>query len=181
MANDAANVQVAVSGKASVAPTGTTAPTDSTTALAAGFTDLGWISNDGITEAYSDDTTEIRGNDGTVLRRIITGSAATLHLTLLESKSDVLELYHKGGTVSGTSGAFKIDVKAPNTDPRSFAFDVLDGTEHLRIYVPNGEVTERGDIIYRNSEAIGYEVTISCYPNASAVLLTKFSDNAAWA
>jgi hypothetical protein len=181
MANDAANVQVAVSALASVGPTGTTAPTDSTTALAVGFAGLGWISEDGITESYSDDTTEIRGNDGTVLRRVITGSSATLQFTLLESKTDVLELYHKGGTMSGSAGAFKIDVKAPNTDQRSFVFDVLDGTEHLRLYVPLGEVTERGDIVYSNSQPIGYNVTVSCYPDSSGVLLTKFSDNAAWA
>lgn len=181
MAQDAANVQVAVSGTASVAPTGTAAPTDSTTALNVAFLDLGWISEDGVTESYSDDSTEIKGNDGSVLRRVITGSAATLQLTLLESKTDVLELFHKGSTMTGAAGAFEMDVKQPATDKRSFVFDVLDGTEHLRIYVPTGEVTDRGDIVYRNSEAIGYNVTITCYPDASKVLLKKFSDNAAWA
>lgn len=181
MANDAANVQAALSSKGYAGPTSTTAPTDSTTALNVGFTDLGWINEDGITEAYSDDQSEIRGNDGTVLRRIISGSSATLQMTFQESKSDVLELYHKNSTVTGSAGAFKIDVKAPSGDLRSFVFDVLDGSEHLRIYVPLGEVTDRGDITYTNTGAIQYNVTISCYPNTSGVLLSKFSDNAAWA
>jgi hypothetical protein len=41
MALDSDNVRVAVSGAVYVAPTGTTAPTDSGTALDAAFIDLG--------------------------------------------------------------------------------------------------------------------------------------------
>ena len=180
MTADAANVQVALSGHASVGATSATAPTDSTSATTE-FDDLGWISEEGVTEAYSDDKTVIRGNDGTVLRTVISGSEATLQMTLLESKTSVLELYHKGSVVEDLGGGeAKIDVLAPQGDPRSFVFDVLDGDEHIRIYVPTGEVGERGDIVYANTVAIGYNVTITCYPDTNGVLLTKFSDSAAW-
>lgn len=182
MANDAANVDVAVSGKAYAGPTGTTAPTTAVIALNAGFGDLGWVGEDGMTESYSDDRSEIRGNDGTVLRTVISGSAATLQFTLLESKAAVLETYHPGSTVEtdGSTG-YKIDVVAPQGTTQSFVYDVIDGDTHLRIYVPTGEVTERGDITYTNTGAISYPVTISCYPDTNGVLLTKFSDSAAWA
>lgn len=72
-----------------------------------------------------------------------------------------------------------IDVLAPTADPRAFVLDVIDGTKHIRIYVPNGEVSERGDIVYANGEPIGYDVTITCYP-VNGVVLTKFSDDANW-
>jgi hypothetical protein len=78
----------------------------------------------------------------------------------------------------GASG-FKMDVRTPNVVKKSFLLDVLDGSTHLRIYVPNGEVTERGEITYINDETISYSVTVTCYP-VNGVVLTKFSDDAFW-
>lgn len=180
MTQVADNVAVAVSGEASVAPTGTTAPTDSTTALNVAFTGLGWISEEGVTESYSDDVADIKGNDGTVLRTVITGSKAQLKFKLLETKSATLELYHKGMSVAAAGTEHKIVVKAPTADKRAFVLDVLDGATHTRIHVPDGEVSERGDIVYANGEAVGYEVTVTCYPDSGKVLLTKYSDSSAW-
>ena len=59
--------------------------------------------------------------------------------------------------------------------------DVIDSDTHIRLYIPNGEVTERGEVTYANNgEALSYPVTITCYP-VDDVLLTKFSDAVAWA
>lgn len=180
MASDPANVQVAVSGVVSVGPTGTTAPTDSTTALNVAFTDVGEIGDGGVVESYSDDTSDIRNNRGTVVRRVITGSATTLAFTMLETNAAALELFHKGSSVTG-SGPYSMEVKEAQTDQRSFVLDVLDGTTHFRLYVPVGEVTERGDVTYLNSEAISYPVTITCYPDADGNVLYKFTDSDALA
>jgi hypothetical protein len=37
----------------------------------------------------------------------------------------------------------------------------------MRYYIPEGEVTEVGDRTYASGEPIGYDVTISAYPNAT--------------
>lgn len=183
MSDVAANVHIAVSGTLSTAPTGSTAPVDSTTALNVAFTDLGWIDENGVTEGHADTTTDIKGNDGSVIRRVITGSDMTLKAVLLEDKAAVNELYYKGSTIATAgTGEHKIDIKMAVGDIRSFVFDTLDGATHTRIYVATGEVTDRGDIVYAaNGTPIGFEVTITCYPDANKVLATKFSDNAAWA
>jgi hypothetical protein len=178
----AANVRVGITGELNVAPVGTTAPTTSISALNSAFVGLGYVSEDGVTESY-DDTIEdiIAWQNATVVRSTTTESKATLQLTLIETKGEVLELFHKGSTVDIVSaGEWKIDVVAPTADPRAFVLDVLDGSKHIRIYVANGEVTERGEIVYANGEAVGYEITITCYPDSNNVVLTKFSDDAAW-
>lgn len=187
MANNAAAVRVGgggpnASGAIAVAPVGSTGPTDSTSALDAAFKTLGLVSEDGVTESYSDDTTEVRAwQGGTVVRTIISGSSATLHFTLLETRGEVLKAYHKGSTVAVTgAGGWKVDVKAASADPRAWVIDVVDGTKHIRLYAPNAEVSERGDIVYSGGDPIGYELTITCYPDANSVLLTKLADDPNW-
>jgi hypothetical protein len=175
-------VLVAVTGAVKVAPTGTAAPTTSVSALNVAFTDLGGVLEGGITESWWDDTTDIKDNSGLTVRRLITGTAATLAFTLLESKSDALELYHKGDQVVTDGGTgYKIDVHTPQRDQRSFVFELLDGSTHVRIYVPIGEVTDRGEITYTNDGSIQYPITVTAYPTTAGVLMTKFSDSSAWA
>lgn len=177
-----ANVLVAVTGAVKVAPIATAAPTTSVSALNVAFTDVGGIGDGGITEAWDDSSNVISDNAGNVVRKIITGTEATLAFTMLESRSDAIELYHKGDLVVTDGGSgYKIDVHKPSRDQRSFVFELLDGSTHLRIYVPIGEVTDRGDVEYVDSNSIQYPVTVTCYPTAAGVLMTKFSDSTAWA
>lgn len=175
------NVRVGVTGELNVAPVGTAAPTTSVSALNASFIGLGYVSEDGVTETYEDTVEDIVAWQGaTVVRSTTTESKATLQLTLIETKGETLELYHKGSAVEVVSaGQWKIDVLAPTADPRAFVLDVLDGTKHIRIYVPSGEVSDRGEIVYANGEPVGYDITITAYP-VDGVVLTKFSDDASW-
>lgn len=177
-----AAVRVGITGELYAAPTTTTAPTTSTSSLNAAFIGMGYVSEDGVTEAYDDTVEEIVAWQGArVVRAVTTDSKATLQCTLIETKGKVLELYHKGSTVAVvSSGQWKIDVVSPAPDARSFVLDVLDGTKHIRIYVANGEVTERGELKYANGEPIGYDITITCYADSNGIVLTKFSDDTNW-
>ena len=183
MSQVAANVNVALTGAVYATEPGdtVTAPTTAVIALDTDFEDLGYVSEDGVTEQYEEDTTEIRAwQGGAVVRQMISSSAARFSFTMIENKQATVELYHKGSTMEsdGATG-FKIDVMAPTGERRSFVIDVIDGTDHLRIYIADGEVTERGEIVYSSSTAIGYPVTITAYPN-DGVVCTKFSDKTAW-
>jgi hypothetical protein len=40
-------------------------------------------------------------------------------------------------------------------------------SEVIRTYIPAGEVTEVGDKVYASGEPVGYEITITAYPDAS--------------
>lgn len=177
-----AAVRVGITGELYSAPTTTAAPTTSVSSLNAAFIGLGYVSEDGVTESYEDTVEDITAWQGArIVRSTTTESKATLACTLIETKGETLELFHKGSSVAVVSaGQWKIDVVSAASDPRSFVLDVLDGTKHLRIYVPNGEVTERGEIVYANGEPIGYEITITCYADANGIVLTKFSDDTNW-
>ena len=178
---DSAKVRVALTGAVSVGPPGSPAPTSANSPIPPGYVDVGYISSDGIEESYSEDTQEITAWQGaTVVRKSIKQSTAELKFTMIETSGMTLELYHKGShVVPDGAGGWQLDVRGPNADPRSFIIDVIDGMKVIRIYVPNGEVSERGAAKYVSDDAVSYEVTVTCYP-VGDVVMTKYSTDPAW-
>lgn len=179
---NAEEVRVAITGQLYKAPLGTTTPTSSISALDADFLGLGYVSEDGVTESWSDSVTNIIAwQNATTVRAARTETTATLGCTLIQSRGSVLEAFHIGSQMGEpTAGNFRIDVLPTQADPSAWVLDVLDGTKHIRVYVGNGEITERGEISYASGNAIGYPITITCYPDASGILMVKFSDDEAW-
>ena len=177
-----AAVRIGVTGEVNVAQVGSTAPTDATTALDAAFTGLGLVSEDGVTESWDDSVDNIKAwQNNMIVRAQTTDSVATFQFVMIETKGKTIEAYYKGSTITATGlGKWKIDVKGAQSDPRAWVIDVVDATKHYRIYVPTGEITERGEIVYSNGEPIGYDVTLTCYADANGVLFTKFADDANW-
>jgi hypothetical protein len=177
VALDPDNVRVALTGAVYSAPLNTSRPANAVQSWPTGWVDLGWLSDDGITEAYNDDSNEIKAwQGGTTVRRVISGSEATLEFTCIETKPDVVELFHKSGTIA----AGVLEVMAPTGDERMFGLDVLDDDTYLRIVIPRGELTERGDVTYKSDEAVGYPMTITAYPGDSGLVLYKYSSSADW-
>lgn len=174
---DVTKIDAGANGLAAVAPTGTAAPTDPTTALNAAFKDLGFISEDGLTEAVNQSTNEVKAWDGTVVRKLTTGQEKTFKIKFLESNGNVLDLYYSKPTIAFATGVTTMTVKpASSRDLRAFVFDVIDGSKHKRIWIPNGEVTDRGEIGYKNGEPSSYEVTITAYPDSNGVWFKEFVD-----
>ena len=159
MALSADNVNVAVTGKVYVAPTSATAPTGSDSTLT-GFTELGYVSADGITVTHDRSTSQIRAwQNSDLVREVTTEATTTYALMLLESNEDVIEAYF-GATITGG----KIQVNPSSTGGRkSWVIDVVDGADVIRHYIPTGEVTAVESQTFANGEAIGYGITITAY------------------
>lgn len=180
MALDADNVRSALTGAVYTAAKGTTAPTDPTTAFGVGWVDLGYVNEDGVTESNSDDWNEVKAwQNRTIVRRLLSSSEETFKFMLLETTAAALTLYHAGSAITG-SGPWTMEVVQPTENRKAFGIDVIDGSIHTRILVPDGQVTDRGDIVYKNGDAYGYEMTITAYPDSAGVVAIKMSDDTAW-
>ena len=163
MAVDASKVRVAITGAISKGLTSATAPTGTAGAIT-GFTDLGGISEDGVTLALNDegDATPLKvWQNGATVRTLRTSSEdrPTLTFTLVETSKATVETYF-GVTVTQTATEGSFEFKTQNRAPASYVLDVVDGAELIRLYIPNGVVSSVGEITFANSDAIGYEVTI---------------------
>jgi hypothetical protein len=170
MALDSDNVRVAVTGAVYVGATSAAAPTGSASTLT-GFTDLGYVSADGITETIDKTTSQIRAwQNGALVREVVSEGTYSVAMTFIETNQDVLELYF-GTTI--TDGEL-------NGDPtlsggrKSFVIDVVDGAIVERTYIPAGEITAVGERTLASGEAIGYAVTVTAYADASNVTFKKW-------
>ena len=182
MALDATQVRVGITGELYKAPLGTTAPTGPTSVLDAAFTGLGYVSEDGVTESWDDSVDNIVAwQSATTVRAAVTESTGTLAMTLIQTNATVLEAFHRGSTMAEpTADTFRLDVKPIQSDPSAWVLDVIDGDRHIRMFLGNAEITERGEVMYANGQPIGYPITITCYPDANGNLMQKWSDDPAW-
>lgn len=160
---DASNVRVAVTGGVFKGLTSAAAPTGTADAPT-GFTDLGFIGEEGVEIELPDggDSTAIKAwQNGTTVRTIRTPSEAnpSWTFTLLETTIETVETYFGViVTSTATEGSFEFD--NATREPSSYIVDAIDGAELIRDHVPLGVVTSVGSHKLANGEAIAYQVTV---------------------
>ena len=166
MAQTASNVTAAkpgIGGAINVAASGTTLPTDATTALAAAFKSLGYVTEDGLTNAGIFSPEEVKAWGGDTVLTLDSGDGETFSFTLMEANNaDVLKSVFGESNVSGTlATGITVNVGDYSRPEIVMAFDMIlrDGALK-RIVVPKAVITAVGDITYTDSDAVGYEVTV---------------------
>lgn len=168
---EAKNVTVGkpkVAGAVHWAPLGTTLPTSASDTLNSAFVDLGYISEDGLTNNNSPESDTVKAWGGDTVLTLQTDRPDTFALTLIEAmKEDVLKVIYGSSNVS-KDGNDNLTIKATADEMQSgsWVFDmVLKGNRAKRIVVPNGTITELGEITYKDDEAVGYNITITDVPD----------------
>ena len=175
MSNDATKVSTGkpkVGGAVYWAPYGTVLPTDATTALNEAFMCLGFVSEDGLTNENSPETEDVKAWGGEVVATLQSEKTDTFTFKLIESLNVyVLKAIYGSDNVSGTAISSGITVRANSeeVDSACWVFDmVMRGEAVKRIVVPNGKITELGEIVYKDDEPIGYEPTLRAMPGDQA-------------
>lgn len=175
MANTVTNVSAGkpkVSGAIYRAPLSSTPtlPTDATTALGTEFKALGYVSDDGLTNTNSPDSETIKAWGGDTVLTIQTEKPDEFQLTLIEVlNTDVLAAVYGASNVTGTiESGITVRANADEPEEAAWVIDmVMRGGVLKRIVIPDGKVTEIGDIEYTDEDAVGYELTIQAMPDAS--------------
>lgn len=148
-----------------VAPKGSTLPTG-LEAPDAPLTELGWLSEDGISVDRNEEATTHRAyQGGTIVRRKKTSVEDSFTFQCLEETAETLGLYYAGQTpeVTGTGEAAVAKITVTNqtaSDERSWVVDVVDGAITKRYVVPVGSVST-GSVAHSNADMTIYEFTVT--------------------
>ena len=163
MAIDTSEIRVGISGSVYVAPTGSTAPDDATTALDAAFVDLGALTEDGISLSPSRSVENIRAwQAAKAVRTVVTEDELQIGFSLMQWSDDTIALAFGGGTfsVANVTETKYVPPAAGTVDERSFVFEWVDGSVNNRLYVPRGMVTEVSEIQVTKTSAVELALTV---------------------
>lgn len=173
MANTATNVtngKPKKAGAAYRAPLGTTLPTDATSALDSAFKALGYISEDGLSNANTKTTEEVKAWGGDVVMRPQTDKTDTFNFTMIEALNvEVLKVVYGDNNVTGDlQTGITIKANSEEQEDCCWVFDmILRGGVLKRIVIPVAGVNEVGEVNYTDGDAVGYETTLGATPDAS--------------
>lgn len=166
--------QSKTTGAVAVAPLGTTAPADARTALPNAWESGGYIDENGIALRISKSFTAIKDWAQSVVHKALTDFDGTIALSFLQVDQFAAEriLGEENVTVTAatqTAGQnIKMAIGAQVAPAESWCFSMKDGDRRVRVYVPNGQITEiSGDVSFTPGAANVWPCTLSCYDDGT--------------
>lgn len=177
-----------VTGAIKHAPKGTAIPalTDITKAavtLNQAFTGDEYVSQDGLTLAPSMSTTEIKDWSGATVRKVLESFDGTLSWTMISTNAGALAIAfgadHVTTAVATTAHGAQVQAAlgAYLPEEQAWVFLMKDGDARIVIAVPDGQITEVGEVTFASNAAVGWQVTLSCYPDASGNCIYIMTDD----
>lgn len=184
------NVRVGYSGALYVGALGTTFPVNPTAAWGSGWTDVGFISEDGVSLSADLEIQEFRawGFPTAPIRTQVTNEEFQFTVTVVETNVQTLSLWEGVPIADITSTAASSPVPqfltitkgvADAPDIRAFGLDVIDDTKYIRRMIPRGQVVDRGDVTYKTDELVSYPLTIKALLSSSNIAMNTFVSDVA--
>lgn len=175
---DASQTLVGASGRIYVAAVASTEPTTPTATPSNAWTELGYLSEDGVSWSVSKTTEDISAWQSFFpIRTLVTAQSSTLSMTLRQWNADTLVLALGGGTVTEALGVYKYEPAEPGTiDERAIIVDWNDGSRNYRLIVRRAVVSDAVETQLQRGAAADLPVTFNVLGNqdgeAPFILLT---------
>lgn len=154
------------------APVGTKLPITCSETLDTAFKNLGYVSEDGVTNGNSPSGDKVRAWGGTTVMNYMEDKPDTFKMKLIEAfNSEVLKtIYNDKNVTVETNGDIHVKATAEDMTQYAWVIDmILKGNRAKRIVIPIASITEMEEIVYKDNEPVGYGITLSAEPDASGV------------
>lgn len=129
-----------------------------------GWDCLGYISEDGLTESVSQDSsTSLRDINLDLVDEVVGTFTETVAFTLMEIAANPLKVIYGSENVTESNGAITVDHNWAKTDESyQYAFLLLLKNDRKWVkYIPEAKVTSRGDFTGNKTTAAQREVTLT--------------------
>ena len=165
------------------APIGTKLPTTYSESLDSAFKNLGYVSEDGVTNSNSPSGDKVRAWGGTTVMNYMEDKPDTFKMKLIEAfNSEVLKTIYNEKNVTVAEGTGDIHITATAEDMTQYCWVIdmlLKGNRAKRIVIPIASITEMEEIVYKDNEPVGYGITLSAEPDSSGVYHHEYIQAAA--
>lgn len=130
------------------------------------FVNLGYISEDGITFSASGNSSTIPDMNGDTVVTSSSGRAETAAFTLIEVMRNALAEVYGQSNVTDEDGMITVLHNSLEHEARVYVFLLLlrDGRKMISV-IPNGQVTEIGDLAVNSSNVFGRQITVQALPD----------------
>lgn len=170
------------------APLGTAIPkladiTKAAVTINEAFTGNEYVSEDGLTLSPSMSTTDIKDWSGSTVRKVLESFDGTLSWTMISTNKDALAITFGSANVTSVTASTTHGNQAQATlgaylpEEQAWVFLMKDGDARVVIAVPDGQITEVGEVSFASNAAIGWAVTLSCYPDESGNCIYIMTDD----
>jgi hypothetical protein len=163
---------------------GTALPTDASTALAAAYKPLGYISAEGIRPALDTSIDKIKAFGGDVVAALLTDESRSFEATLLEVfGSEVNSFIFGSSNVTITAPTVSVGTKTYVQDKGGkpaqcvIVLDLKHGTKRRRLVVPIADPVVSGEEPYTDGGLMAYTLQIEALKNASGVRVYDYLEN----
>jgi hypothetical protein len=172
--NDKDNITIGrpkVGGAVFWAPAGTALPTDATASLSSSFVNLGYVTEDGVTDTTEEETDSINAWGPEKVMVVQNDYSKTMTLNLLETiRPSVLQFMRGTGNVTINADGSIQSAETGETLPRGvLVVDTLQNNgganpRFHRIVFGDCQLVDRsGDQTYNNSDPVTFPVNITAY------------------
>lgn len=130
---------------------------------------LGYIGPDGIEEARDEERASwTPWQENSPIREDITSSKVTYKFILWQLNGVVIGYYYgiDGSKITtNPDGSWQFDEGGkPDIPTKQMYIDVLDKGRIIRNIVAAGQISERGSIVFKSDEMVGFEITVTATP-----------------
>ncbi|WP_312715466.1 phage tail tube protein [Corynebacterium flavescens] len=129
----------------------------------------GFLTEDGVSKTVDRSTDKIKDWNGDTVVIVQSDHAVTLKTTFMESaNAEVLKIVAGDSNVSISADGKNITVidNADELPHRFLDFEIKGSAQNrIRVFAPDAQATEVGDVNFVRSGVIQYEVTFECFPD----------------
>lgn len=138
--------------------------------------EVGYISEDGVTNAFSDSHTDIKAWGGDIVASPLSESSETVAFTMIETNETAMKEYFGANNVSYNElGEMVVASSAYDKPAHPWVIDtVLNEFTIERIVIPRGKVTELGELSYNDGAVLGYPITIKTLPDGQGKRVYRY-------
>lgn len=169
MANNSANVSAAkpkVGGAIWWAPAGTEAPTDAVTPLTNAFKNVGYVSEDGLTEKETRTSQKDKAWGGDTVNYSQTEYEKSYSFKMIETNETTMGILHGAKNVTATGGNLSKVVHTAEELPSGvWVFEMIVASKVLRKVASEARITETGEVAYKDGSLVTYPVTLGVLPD----------------